>query len=141
MAGWSALRHFGRAKPISYNRLIIIDIQQFSRPRDPSEIGQVGRCGESSSNVTWFCRMSETRCGMLIFGSGTTPILRDRLPLRGPYHWQEPLAVAHRRPELSLRIIHYAAGPTIHLVGLRRSLVRSWWPETPEDQKAAFHRL
>ena len=47
---------------------------------------------EDVGNALWYAH----------FGSGTTPILRDRLPPRRPTHGQELLAVPHRRPEPSL---------------------------------------
>src|SRR5947208_4103377 len=78
----------------------------------------------SSSNVTCWFRISATLCGTLISGSGTTPVLRDQPPLRWPYHWQELHAVLHRRPEPLPGLSNTAQTQTVHLVGLRRSLVR-----------------
>src|SRR3954447_10831848 len=77
----------------------------------------------SSSNVTCWFRISATLCGTLISGSGTTPVLRDQPPLRWPYHWQELHAVLHRRPEPFPGLSNTAQTQTVHLVGLRRSLV------------------
>src|SRR5918911_4829256 len=59
----------------------------------------------SSSKVTCWFRISATLCGRLNFGSGTTPILRDRMPPRWLYLWQELLAVLHCRPE---PLLYYA---------------------------------
>src|SRR3954447_8965754 len=77
----------------------------------------------SSSNVTCWFRISATLCGTLISGSGTTPVLRDQPPLRWPYHWQELHALLHRRPEPLPGLSNTAQTQTVHLVGLRRSLV------------------
>src|SRR5580658_1127026 len=79
----------------------------------------------STSNVTCSLTTSATVCGKLIFGSGTTPILRDRLPLRRP----KSLARIACSSPLSTGAIFsdYALCSDlaeIHLVGLRRSLVR-----------------
>src|SRR5438128_562828 len=94
----------------------------------------------SSSKVTCWFRISATLRATLISGSGTTPILRDRSPLWWLYHWQELPAVPHRRPEPFPDYPLRVGCHTVHLVGLRRSLVSnsgrttfatttcsSWW--------------
>src|ERR1700686_2885280 len=78
----------------------------------------------SSSKVTWLSRMSATLCGMLMSAPVRLRSFGIDCRFGGQTHWQELLAVPHRRPEpysdYPLCRCHHA----VHLVGLRRSLVR-----------------
>src|ERR1039457_1187667 len=76
----------------------------------------------STSRQTCSRITSATVRGILIGGSGLTPALRDQPPLSGPMN-----GIARQfpaRPEPIFGLSDIAQPPDIHLVGLRRSLVR-----------------
>src|ERR1700694_86779 len=85
--------------------------------------------------------MSPTLCDMLMSAPVRLRSFGIDCRFGGLIHWRELLAVLHHRPEpfsdylLSCR--HYA----VHLVGLRRSLVRYNWYSCIGAVRAALRRL
>ena len=78
----------------------------------------------STSKVTCSLRISATVRGMLISAPVRLRSFGIDCRFGGLNHWRELLAVLHCRPEPSLGLCRCSDPAEIHLVGLRRSLVR-----------------